>query len=231
MISVIIPCYQDAGSIGRCLDGIFGQTRQDVEIVIVDDGSTDDLAAALRPYAGRFQLIRQENRGGNAARNRGFAASRGEYVMFCDADMRLRPDALEKLLAALEAHPEAAWAYPSFRFGWKLFRSGPFDPARLRQMNYISTTSLIRRARFPGFDESLKRFQDWDLWLTMLGRGDVGVWVPKVLFRAETKPGRISAWLPKLTYRLPWRLFGWRPGRVEKYEQAADIVRRKHHLL
>ena len=231
MISVIIPCYQDSESISRCLDSVFGQTVKDVEIIVVDDGSTDDLRAALRPYAGRVQVIRQENRGGNAARNRGFAVSKGEFVMFCDADMRLRRDALEKLLTALATHPEAAYAYSSFRFGWKLFRSGPFDPAHLRRVNFISTTSLIRRASFPGFDESLRRFQDWDLWLTMLERGATGVWVPMTLFRAEVKRGRISAWLPKDLYRVPWRRLGWLPKRIDDYEKAALIVRRKHGIL
>lgn len=231
MISVIIPCYQDSGSIARCLDSILGQTIKDVEIVVVDDGSTDEIMSALQPYAERINIIRQENRGGNAARNRGFAASSGEFVMFCDADMRLRPDALEKLLATLSAHPEATWAYSSFKFGWKTFRCGPFDPAQLKRMNFISTTSLIRRSGFPGFDESLRRFQDWDLWLTMSERGATGIWVPETLFRADVKKGRISAWLPKVLYRVPWWLFGWRPKRISDYERAATIVRQKHHLL
>lgn len=231
MISVIIPCYQDSKAIGPCLKSIFGQSRKDVEVIIVDDGSTDDLRRALSAWEGRVKMISQENRGGNAARNRGFDASSGEFVMFCDADMRLRPDALDSLAAALEAHPEASYAYSSFRFGWKAFRCGPFDAERLRAMNYISTASLIRRAHFPRFDESLRRFQDWDLWLTMLEQGGTGVWVPETLFQAEVKQGNISAWLPSFVYRLPWKIFGWRPKRVERYEDAADIVRKKHGLI
>lgn len=230
MISIVIPCYQDSKAIGRCLESIFAQTEKDLEVIVVDDGSTDELQRALESWKGRVKFIRQENRGGNAARNRGFDASIGEFVMFCDADMVLRPDALETFLSALSAHPGSSYAYSSFRFGWKTFRCGPFDADRLRKMNYISTASLIRREHFPRFDESLRRFQDWDLWLTMLEQGRIGVWVPESLFRAAVKQGGISAWLPSFVYRIPWNSLGWRPKRVVRYEEAADIIRKKHHL-
>lgn len=229
-LSVIIPCYNHASSIGRCLESVFAQTYADVEIVVVDDGSTDDLDGALKKYQGRFRLVRQENRGGPSARNRGFRESSGELVLFCDADIVWKKDAFARMAEALERHPEAAYAYGSMRFGWKLFRLWPFDAARLKRHNYIPTGSLIRRGKFPGFDESLKRFQDWDLWLTMLERGDVGVWVPHVLSRVAVKRGGISSWLPKLVYRFPWTRLGWKPERVKRYEQAADVIRKKHHL-
>lgn len=229
-ISVIIPCYNHASSIGKCLDGIFGQTHSDLEVIVVDDGSTDDLASALKPYIGKIQLIRQENRGGPSARNRGFKESTGELVIFCDADILWKKDAFAKMVAALAQHPEVAYAYGSFKFGWKTFSLWPFDATRLKQRNYIHTGSLIRRGRFPGFDETLKRFQDWDLWLTMLERGDIGVWVPEVLCRVIIKGAGISSWLPKIAYSLPWAKLGWRPKRVADYERAAEVIRMKHRL-
>lgn len=229
-ISVIIPCYNHASSIGACLESVFAQTYPAIEIVVVDDGSTDDLESALASYPGRFRFIRQENRGGPAARNRGFRESTGDLVLFCDADIVWTKDAFAAMAAALEAHPEAAYAYASFRFGWKAFRGGPFDAERLKKHNYIHTGSLIRRQRFSGFDESLKRFQDWDLWLTMLERGDSGIWIPRELCRVMTKRGGISSWLPKFAYRIPWARFGWKPGRVQAYETAAEIIMKKHHL-
>lgn len=231
-ISVVIPCYNHAAFIGSCLRSLLAQTYQPVELIVVDDGSNDDLEGAVLPYAQHIKLVRQENKGGAAARNRGFLESTGDLVMFCDADAVLRPDTLEKMAAALEQHPEAAYAYASFKFGWKTFPLGEFDPTRLRKNNYIHTGSLIRRERFPGFDETLKRFQDWDLWLTMLERGDVGIWVPEVLMRfgISSSRGGISSWLPKFVYRLPWRLLGWKPQRIIDYERAASIIRKKHSL-
>ncbi len=231
-ISVVIPCYNHASTIVRCLESVFAQTHRSLEVIVVDDGSTDALDAVLAPFLDRIKLVRQENMGGPAARNRGFLESTGEHVLFCDADAILRADAFQKMSDALDAHPEAAYAYASFQFGWKTFPLGPFDPVRLKNHNYIHTGSLIRREKFPGFDESLKRFQDWDLWLTMLERGDIGVWVPEVLVHVQVSSARggISNWLPKFVYRLPWKRLGWTPRRIAAYEEAAAIIRKKHSL-
>jgi len=229
-VSVVIPTYQHGREIGACLASVFQQTLRDLEVIVVNDGSTDNTLEALKPFADRIKLINQENRGGNAARNRGWREARGAFVIFCDADIVMRPDMLAKMLAALREHPEASYAYASFKFGWKLFRLWPFDAAKLRQMNYIHTTSLIRREHFPGFDESIRRLQDWDLWLTMLEQGHTGVWIPEVLFRAIPHEGGISTWVPSVFYRIPWRKFGIRLKTVEKFLEAEKIMRAKHKL-
>ena len=229
-ISIVIPTYQHARELPACLQSIFRQSFTDYEVIVVNDGSTDNTLEVLEPFSDRITLIDQENRGGNAARNRGFDASVGKFVLFCDADIVMRPDMLERMLGALEEHPEASYAYASFRFGWKAFRLRPFDPDFLRQMNYIHTTSLMRREHFPRFDESIRRLQDWDLWLTMLEQGHVGVWIPEFLFKAIPHQGGISTWLPGIFYRIPWRKLGLRVKSVEKYQAAERIIKEKHHL-
>jgi glycosyltransferase involved in cell wall biosynthesis len=229
-ISIIIPTYQHASEIGRCLESIFAQTFTDREVIVVNDGSTDDTLKVLEPYADRITLINQENRGGNAARNRGYREAKGRFLLFCDADVIMRPDMLEKMLGALDAHPDASYAYSSFKFGWKKFRLWPFDAGTLRRMNYIHTTSLIRRERFPGFDEKIRRLQDWDLWLTMLEQGHGGVWVPEYLFICLPHKGGISLWVPGIFYRIPWRRFGIRIATVEKFLEAEAIMKEKHRL-
>lgn len=235
-ISVIIPCYQNSNEIGRSLESIFAQTLTDFEIIVVDDGSTDDIRSALEPYRDRITLISQENRGGNAARNRGFEASSAPFLIFSDADLIWKPHAFETLMHALDAHPEASYAYSSFRFGWKKFRLWPFDPERLRRMPSIHTSALIRREAFPGFDESLKRLQDWDLFLTMLEGGHEGVWVDDLLFKAIVKRRGflgwrgISEWMPKAMHRIPWRKLGFKPGPISRYDEAVRIVKEKHGL-
>lgn len=230
VVSVIIPAYQHAKELPRCLVSVFSQTFRDFEVIVVDDGSTDGTAEILERYRDRAKVIRQENRGGNAARNRGFDASSGEFVLFCDADIIMRPDMVERLLDALRKNHGASYAYCSFRYGWKKFRLWPFDPARLRRMNYIHTTSLIRREHFPRFDGSIRRLQDWDLWLTMLERGRAGVWVPEILFTAIPHKGGISTWVPGIFYRIPWSRLGIRMRSVEKYNSAREIVAKKHGL-
>lgn len=232
MISVIIPTYQHAKTIGHCLEAVFAQTLAAGEVIVVNDGSTDGTEEALKPYLSRIKLVTQENKGSNFARNRGLAEASGEFVVFCDADVRMRPDMLEKLSKALEEHPEASYAYSAFKFGWKTFGGIPFDAARLRERNFVHTTCLVRRADFPGFDEGVKRLQDWDVWLTMLAAGKTGILVPEVLFTVAVEgASRIgSSWLPRFMYRLPWHRLGWMPKAIQKYEAARDVMRKKHKL-
>ena len=239
-ISVIIPTFQHARTLQACLDSVLSQTRKPEEIIVVDDGSTDDTQQVLREYKALWGLgtppitiIAQANQGAPTARTSGFASSTGAFVIFCDADVVMQPKMLETLAATLETHPEASFAYSSFKWGWKIFPSFAFDEARLKQMNYIHTSALIRREAFPLFDPALKRFQDWDLWLTMLEQNHRGIFVNQILYSViqEERPERMSNWLPSLVIRFPWNLIGWKPERVRKYEEAKAIIFKKHHLV
>ena len=131
---------------------------------------------------------------------------------------------LERMLDALEHDHGASYAYSAHYFGYKIFKLWPFDRERLKAMPYIHTTSLIRKEHFPGFDESVKRLQDWDLWLTMLESGHAGTWISDPLFRIETG-GTMSSWIPKSFYKL----FPFLPT-VKKYKQAVEAIRNKHKL-
>ncbi|MFH1252897.1 MAG: glycosyltransferase family A protein [Candidatus Uhrbacteria bacterium] len=233
-ISVIIPTYQHATTIGQCLNSLLTQTRKPDEIIVVNDGSTDNTLEVLRPFSEKIILISKENEEGNPnpTRNLGFEKSHGDLVIFCDADVIMRPDMLEKLYKILEAHPEASYAYSGFRFGWKAFSSFPFDVGRIKKLNFVHTSALIRREHFPGFDPAIKRFQDWDLWLTMMREGHIGIFIDEELFYVIDASGRknISKWRPSIFYRIPWRKLGWMPSSVRKYEAAKEIIIKKHHL-
>lgn len=224
-VTVIIPVWNDRGTLSRCLDSINRQMLQNVDVVVVDDGSAPPAKERVTSAEVRVRWIRQAHAGAPAARNRGARETTSEFVLFCDADIELEPHALSRMVATLDAHPEASYAYSSFRFGWKTFRGFPFDADRLRRMPYIHTTALIRRTHFPGFDESLARFQDWDLWLTMLEQGHVGIHIPEILFTIRNTRGTMSRWIPSFVHRLPWK-----SRRVREYDAAAAIVQRKHHV-
>ncbi|MBI4256562.1 glycosyltransferase family 2 protein [Candidatus Uhrbacteria bacterium] len=231
-ISVIIPTYQHATTLPRALDSLFAQTRRPNEVIVVDDGSTDTTVDVLAPYRDRIDYFFQKNQGAPVARNHGFEKSSGELVIFWDADVIAKPMMLKRLEDALKENHKAAWAYSSFWWGRRLFQGRPFSAEALRSQNYIHTTALIRRDDFPGFDESLKRFQDWDLWLTMSEQGKVGVFVDEALYHVLVESDRpsYSRWLPKFVYRLPWQLIGWSPQAIRKHKAAHDVIVQKHHL-
>jgi len=136
------------------------------------------------------------------------------------------------MVKALRSDGDAAFAYGNFLWGRKEFHAREFDPTFLKKRNYIHTSSLIRRSFFPGFDISLKKFQDWDLWLTMASQGRRGVWINDVLYRIEPR-GRegMSRWLPRIIHRIPWDFIGFVPHEISKYREAERIVKSKHGLL
>lgn len=232
-ISVIIPTYQHAGTIERCLEGIFAQSVSPKEIIVVNDGSTDGTEEILEAYKDRVTVVHQENQGGNIARNKGFELSTGDLVMFCDADLVMDPDMLKTLREALFTHPEASYAYSAFKFGWKSFQSYPFDGEKLKQLNFIHTSALIRREHFPGFDPAIRRFQDWDVWLTMLSENHIGTFIPKELFHTIEDKSRIgiSQWRPSIMHHIPWKRLGWMPRSMRKYEAAKKIIKAKHGIV
>lgn len=232
-ISVIIPIYNHAEALEKSLRTLFAQTHRPLEIIAINDGSTDNVEPVLRKLSEEakalglnFKILTQTNQGAPAARNKGFAESSGDFAIFWDADTIARPDMLEKMLSALANNPQASYAYSDFQFGWKKFTGREFNADELRKNNFIDVTSLIRRADFCGFDTNIKRFQDWDLWLTMQEKNKTGVYVPELLYQKLVgKRKGISGWLPRIAFKLPWK-----SAAVRRYETAKKIVEDKHQL-
>lgn len=116
-------------------------------------------------------------------RNRAAVQASCPYLFFCDDDTILDPECLAVMLDKLNHNRRAGYAYCDYihiahpRRGTGIHRAKPFNARRLREDNYISTMSLIRHDVFPGFDETLERFQDWDLYLSFLDKGIEGIYV------------------------------------------------------
>lgn len=232
LISIIIPVYNGEKTLNKTLESIAAQTYKNIEVIIINDGSTDNTEKVFERFVTKNNLnntylfVNQENQGAPSARNHGARKARGDFLFFCDADAILKKDALEKMLQALSENTQASYVYSSFYWGKKIFKLWPFDAERLKKMPYIHTMALIRREKFPenGWDESIKKLQDWDLWLTMLEQGNVGYFVDEVLFKV-IPVGGISSWLPSFAYKfLPWL------RDVKKYNEALKIVKQKHNL-
>jgi len=175
-VSVIIPTYNRAHLIGRAIQSGLAQTYRDFEIIVVDDGSTDDTESVVRGFEdGRIRYVRlPENKGGNAARNAGIEAAGGRFIAFLDSDDEYLPARLEKTVPVLAAAPERVGVvYSNFLItrGGYLTRGVSGDIyAHELQYNYVSVCgALIKRECLAGnpFDEELPAFQDWELWIRL----------------------------------------------------------------
>lgn len=198
LISVVIPCYNPAPFLHETLASVRAQTYQPVEIIIVNDGSDQPEARALlqsvAPTVTRY--IEQENRGLGGARNTGFRAARGDYVLPLDADDRIAPSFLAECMESLRARPDAAFVYTDCRvFGDTEYieRFLDYNLHWLLEQNTLCYASLIRRADWElagGYDESMRLgYEDWDFWLRLAERGRFGWRCPKPLFEYR-KHGR-----------------------------------------
>ena len=177
MVSVVIPCYNQAQFLQGAVDSVRTQTYPHVEIVVVNDGSTDETAAVAAANPG-VRYVEQTNRGLSAARNVGWRASRGDYLVFLDADDLLLPSAIELGMRTIAEHPECAFVSGQHRRLTNDGRArvvGPWVVASdhylaLLSGNYIGmhATVLYQRGALEesgGFDEDLRAVEDYDLYL------------------------------------------------------------------
>jgi glycosyltransferase involved in cell wall biosynthesis len=111
LVTAAIPTYNRARFLVGALESVFAQTFRDFEVLVVDDGSTDETPELLAGYRDRVQVVRQENRGRAAARNRAVREARGRYISFLDSDDRWLPDKLERQVPVLEADPTVAMVH------------------------------------------------------------------------------------------------------------------------
>ena len=185
LISIIIPCYNHAHFLGDAIESVLSQTYNEIEIIVVDDGSTDNTSEIAVQYA-NVRVISQDNQGLSAARNTGLYACRGKYVVFLDADDRLLPNALEAGLECMTLHPESAFVYGGYAL---VTDDGPPTqfPASwveknhyraLLQSNFICMHATVFYKRtvldsVGGFDTSLKACEDYDLYFRILRKFSV----------------------------------------------------------
>lgn len=190
-VSVLIPAYNHARFLPETLDSVTAQTFHDLEILVVDDGSTDETRLVLEKYAPAVRYIWQANAGPAAARNRGVRASHGELLAFLDADDRWYPGKIAAQVAYLDAHPDVGVVFTKFLVtdegGRPLypyphaFRYGPNAPNAFETLllwPYGSmNTAMVRRVcleKIGLFDEHLTGAEDWDLWLRLVRHYELG---------------------------------------------------------
>ncbi len=186
-VSVVIPAWRAAATIGRALASVGAQTATPGEVIVVDDGSTDGTAAVAQAAAGLLgsiplRVLRQANAGAGAARNRGIEAAQGALLAFLDADDEWLPAKIERSIERLNATGAVLVAHD----GWIVDADGTStlnetarrfaesaDPfVGLYRKGFIDTCSVVARRDAAiaagGFDETLPNAQDFELWLAML---------------------------------------------------------------
>ncbi len=193
-VSVIVPCFNHAEFLRETVDSIAKQTYRNFEIIIVNDGSTDNTKEVTKELVEDNQtldikFVDQENIGLSGARNSGIKQSTGEFILPLDADDKIEPTMLQKTVMALKDNPKAGIAYTWLRqFGENhaTWECPDFDPALLLNDNIMCACSLFRKRAWlevGGFNESMKDgYEDWDFWISCYENGWTGKLVPEYLF-------------------------------------------------
>lgn len=201
-VSVLIPCFNLGPYLAEAVDSVFAQTCQDFEIIVVDDGSTDEQTKAIlsRFKRPRTRLLTTENRGLATARNHAIAHARGRYLCALDADDRLHPRFLEKTTALLDSDPSltfvSTWLEVFGAESW-IWRQDRCDLPKLLSECVVLTASPVRRDAVEavgGYDASLftEGHEDWDLWISLVENGYRGAIIPEVLFYYRRRVGSMS---------------------------------------
>jgi len=207
-VSVIIPTYNHAHFLPDAVQSVFDQTFQDFEIIVVDDGSTDNTCNVIQAYIdNRFKYIHQENQGLAASRNTGLRAAQGEFVVFLDADDILLPCKLEVQVAWMQAHED----YGLVASGWNIIdNQGMFLKAELPWLYVpqievrdwlfncpaLPHSVLVRKKWVDyvgGFDKVFRYgVEDWDLWLRLAYVGCKMAWVKEIVCGYRLSPGQLT---------------------------------------
>ncbi|MGC2332915.1 MAG: glycosyltransferase [Candidatus Acidiferrales bacterium] len=235
-VSVVIPCFNHGEFLPGAVASVTSINRDDVELIVVDDGSTDELTrkAVAALSAQGIRTICQENKGLAAARNLGISASQGKYILPLDADNRIRAAYIERGIQTLDAEPQIGVVYGDAEYtGTRTGRwhVGPLNLNRLLQWNYIDACAVYRRAVWEqngGYDGAMpvQGLEDWDFWLGAVEHDWAFHYVPQVLFdyrvAEESMISRAAKFKPQiekfiankhgLLYRQAWIQREWERG-------------------
>jgi GT2 family glycosyltransferase len=205
--AVAIPAYNAAATVGEAVESVLGQTLEPVEIVVCDDGSTDDLDEALRPYLDAITLIRKENGGEGSSKAAASRRAVADFVVILDADDVFLPERLEALAELARARPDldVLTTDAFFELEGRTIRRCYTDDWRFEvddqrrtilERNFVFGAAAIRRTRLlevGGFDETRRYAADWDLWIRMILSGSKVGLVEEPLYRYRIAPTALSS--------------------------------------
>jgi glycosyltransferase involved in cell wall biosynthesis len=186
-VSIIIPCYNHAHFLPDAIASALQQTYRNIEIIVVDDGSPDDVIAVTSRYP-KVKLLVQKNAGLSAARNAGIKAATGHYILPLDADDKIAPEMIQRCIDHIDRYDIVCTWLRTFGHTDKLFPKKIQNPThrQLMQQNQLNCCSLYTRDmwhRLGGYDEQMREgLEDWDFWLRATKAGYTVHIIPEYLF-------------------------------------------------
>jgi glycosyltransferase involved in cell wall biosynthesis len=243
VISVIIPTYNRATLVLEALESVLCQDMPGMEIIVVDDGSTDDTRQRLTPMTSRIGYVYQERTGVSGARNTGIRLARGQWLAFLDSDDLWLPQKLTRQMQYLAAHPglricqtEEIWIRQGLRWNPRSYHRKPSGHCfgELLQRCLVSPSAVIlHRSLFEevgGFDEELPACEDYDLWLRIGCRHPIGLLPEPLVIKRGGHSDQLSATTPALDlYRIRalTNLLVRHPLSAAQRHQALAVLQRK----
>lgn len=213
LVSVVVPSFNHARYLRECVDSVLSQDHPAVELIVVDDGSTDGSLDLLKSYGDRLRLLQQQGGRQARARNLALAVARGELVAFLDSDDRWRPGRLSAAVAAFRAQPQAALVWADHAFidadgrpqGERRWVSpgGDFRRLLIAGNPICNATVTVRRDvldQIGGFNEAAPRVCDGAAWTQIAARGHRFVHLPQVLLDYRLHGGNDSARFAPMTH-------------------------------
>jgi len=191
LVSIVIPCYNYGGTLEETIDSCLASTFSEIEIIVVNDGSTDPETLEILHNLNKPKttVIHQSNKRMAGARNTGIRAARGKYILPVDSDDKIHPTYIEKAFWVLETRPEVGFVSSWLKhFGdedW-IWRPAAFDFYHLLVENTVPIATLFRKeawAQVGGFNELMVHgYEDWDFWIALAESGWQGFQIPEPLF-------------------------------------------------
>lgn len=196
-VSVIVPCYNQGEYVKETLRSVQVQTFQDLECIVINDGSTDNSSKLIQEFCAvdnRFKYLEKKNEGVSIARNCGILHSEGDYILPLDADDLIDPEYIEECIKILDSHPEYKIVYSRMdMFGTHTgeCKLPEYTLENLLCSNCIQSAAMFRRKDFEktkGYNPNMKEgLEDWDFWISFLGDGGRVYKIDKILFHYRQK--------------------------------------------
>jgi len=250
-VSIIVPTFNLARYIGRALESVFGQTYTDYEVIVVDDGSTDNTRDVLALYAGKLRYYHQVNKGVAAARNRGLTQATGELIAYLDADDMWYPGKLERQVAFLDTYKQCRIVHSDTavidekdrviysRFNQQTKRAVPQGQClmTLLRHGHIEHLTVVERRecveRTDGFDERLRGVDDYMRWVLLAIEGVEFGYIDEPLAMYRWRAGQFSHTRPyRQTLVTMFELLLSEKGLQARCgREAADLVRNQLYTV